>query len=233
MIFNGIPFKNTSELITGKVNTDLYFNGHLEFQILYTERRSCIIMKTLFHMYPEIDLKNFEVPENFNWGLDWIDYLGKEKEDGKALIFRHEGRTSVYTFGEISDLSTRMAGYLETKEIKKGDRVILMMGNVPFLWISFVALTKIGAVVIPTATVMTEKDLRYRIEKSGACGIITDGQNAGKLNSDLYGRMKVRAIGFGSTDLEGWDCMDEKSLIKLSQYKMDGTGSKNLLAEND
>ncbi|MHB1439936.1 MAG: acyl-CoA synthetase [Cuniculiplasma sp.] len=174
-------------------------------------------MKTLFHMYPEIDLKNFEVPENFNWGLDWIDYLGKEKEDGKALIFRHEGRTLVCTFGEISDLSTRMAGYLETKEIKKGDRVILMMGNVPFLWISFVALTKIGAVVIPTATVMTEKDLRYRIEKSGACGIITDGQNACKLNSDLYGRMKVRAIGFGSTDLEGWDCMDEKELLKFTK----------------
>ncbi|MCL4345067.1 MAG: AMP-binding protein [Candidatus Thermoplasmatota archaeon] len=177
-------------------------------------------MKELYDMYPGINLQGFKVPEYYNWSMDWIDYLAKTQGDRNALIFYYEGKRRDFSFREISDLSSRFAFYLSEKGVTKGDRILLMLGNVPMMWISVVAILKIGGVIVPTATSMTSDDVKYRIESADISGVITDDINISKF-SGMESRLKVTVCAWGNDGK--WDTIDHNSLSSIRKLE---TGEK-------
>ncbi len=58
----------------------------------------------------------------------------------------------IRTFGELSVNSSRIANGLRALGVKRGDRILVMLGNIVSLWEVMLAAMKLGAVAIPAST---------------------------------------------------------------------------------
>lgn len=102
----------------------------------------------------------------------FLDIRAREYPEKPALI--HPSRSSSLTWKELCDVVSRTCTGLQNSEIKSGDRVVLFLDSSPGYLISYLALWRIGAVVVPANIVYREEELRYVVEDSGARVIITD-----------------------------------------------------------
>lgn len=125
-----------------------------------------------------------DVPEYFNFGFDVIDAWAKKDRNKIAMIWvNQKGEEKKFTFFEMSRLSNQVANMFIKYGIKKGDRVLIMLPRVPEWWIFTIALIKTGAVYCPAPTMLTEKDLKYRIDIADIRMVITDHENAAKVDA--------------------------------------------------
>jgi len=120
-------------------------------------------------------------PTHFNWALDWFDAeLARGDGAGRpALIIVGDGAATL-TFAELSERSSRLANALRALGVKRGDRVLLMLGNVAPLWETMLAVMKLGAVVIPAATLLTPDDLADRFERGRARHVVASAADTAK-----------------------------------------------------
>ncbi len=125
------------------------------------------------------------VLDEFNWAWDWFE-VHAARTDGTALVLVSDGVTRV-SWRELAERSTRLARWLSDQGVLRGDRVLLMLGNVQPLWESLLACMKLGAVVIPATTQLTPGDVDDRLERGAVRHVIADSTCAAK----------VRAIGLG------------------------------------
>ncbi len=128
--------------------------------------------------------KNFssDVPEYYNFGFDVIDAYARKDRNKLAMIWvNQEGEEKTYTFRQLMNLSNQAANMLLKYGIKKGDRVIIMLTRIPEWWIFSIACIKLGAVFCPCPTMLTPKDLKYRINAARIKMVITDRENAPKI----------------------------------------------------
>ena len=122
---------------------------------------------------------SIDVPEFFNFGFDVIDTWAKIDRNKKAMIWVNQsGYEKIFTFRDIMSRSNEAANMLLKYGIKKGDRVAIMLPRVPEWWFFAVACIKLGAVFVPCPTMLTTKDLVYRINAAGIRMMITDMENA-------------------------------------------------------
>ena len=126
----------------------------------------------------------FEWPDitgDFNWALDWFDELARGNEGTALWIVEEDGAEEKFTFEQMRTRSDKLAAWLREQGIGKGDPILLMLGNQVELWDAMLAIMKIGAVIAPTTTALGASDLRERIARSEAKGIIVGAADAGKL----------------------------------------------------
>ena len=112
-------------------------------------------------------------PERFNWALDYFDgVLAAERGGQDALrLISDDGSEGRYTFAQLSESSSRLAGWLAANGVGRGMRVLLVLGNQVELWESMLACMKLGAVIIPATTLLSPADLADRLER-GAVGAV-------------------------------------------------------------
>ncbi|HEY7581555.1 MAG TPA: AMP-binding protein, partial [Acetobacteraceae bacterium] len=139
--------------------------------------------------------------ENFNYALDWFDaeLARGAQADQPALKIVGDGAADV-TFRQLSDSSNRIANGLRALGVKRGDRILLMLGNVVALWELMLAAMKLGAVVIPATTLLTPNDLKDRFERGRVRHLIANASDAAKF-AGLDPR--VTRIGLGDVPA-GW-----------------------------
>ncbi|HEX2901969.1 MAG TPA: AMP-binding protein [Jatrophihabitans sp.] len=111
--------------------------------------------------------------EQFNWALDYFDgVLARERGEQEALrLIEDDGSVARYTFAALSARSSRLAGWLAEHGVRRGTRVLLVLGNQVELWESMLACIKLGAVIIPATTLLSQADLADRLER-GAVGAV-------------------------------------------------------------
>ena len=88
---------------------------------------------------------------------------------------------SKMTYRELNDASDHFAAALQKLGVQKGDRVSLMLPNVPQYVIAYFGVMKAGAVVVNTNPTYTPRELRHQLEDSAAKVIV--------LMSGLYERL--------------------------------------------
>lgn len=112
-------------------------------------------------------------PERFNWALDYFDgVLATEQADQAALrLIEDDGTDASYTFAELSQRSSSLAGWLADRGVSRGTRALLVLGNQVELWESMLACIKLGAVIIPATTLLSPADIADRLER-GAVGAV-------------------------------------------------------------
>ena len=147
----------------------------------------------------------WDIPETFNFGGDVVDVWAKDP-DRIALIWVNDaGEERRFTYADMRDQTNRLANCLTAKGVKKGDRVLVMLPRIPEWQIALVACHKIGAVPIPCVTMLTRKDIDYRLEHSGAVAAITTVAEVDKVSDHLPVRICV-----GDGDAPGWDKLEHE-----------------------
>jgi acetyl-CoA synthetase len=119
------------------------------------------------------------VPDDFNFARDVVDKWAEIAPGKQALLWTNdEGEMASYSFSDMKKRSDRAANVLRSWGIKKGDVVMLILKQRPEVWISMLALEKIGALCIPASYQLTQKDLVYRCNIAGVKALITvdDGE---------------------------------------------------------
>ena len=116
---------------------------------------------------------SFTLPDNFNFAYDVVDALARTKPQKLAMLWlsKHKEERR-FTFGEMSELSSRAANYLRSLGVKKGDRVMLVLKRHCQFWIAILALHKLGAIAIPASNQLKSHDFSYRFEAAGVSAII-------------------------------------------------------------
>src|SRR6185369_14479605 len=103
--------------------------------------------------------------------------------DRTALwIAEADGSERRWSFAELSRRSNRVANWLRGLGVRRGDRLILMLGNQVELWESVLAAMKLGAVVIPATPLLGPADLRDRLDRGDARHVIVGSANTGKFD---------------------------------------------------
>lgn len=148
------------------------------------------------------NLKDYESTyANFDWqsGREEIEFFASNKlnaahnavdrhlHKGKAnkialYAISETGHLQTFTFAQIAAASNRLANGLQELGIKKGDRVFVFLPRIPELFISTIAIAKLGAIVGPLFSAFGPDALRDRLIDSGAKAIITNSSLKKKLD---------------------------------------------------
>jgi len=89
--------------------------------------------------------------------------------DKKALIFQGASMT----YGDLDGAVNRFSNALLELGVKKGDRVALLMPNIPQFVIACYSAWKIGAVVVPHNPLYTDDELEYQLNNSESTVLVT------------------------------------------------------------
>ena len=135
----------------------------------------------------------------FNWALDWFDVIADEHPERPALRIVGDDAASL-TYGELKARSGQVANWLRGLGVRRGDRVLLMLGNVAPLWEVILAAMKLGAVIIPASTLLQPADLVDRVARGQVRHVVTDTAQAPKF-ADVPGDWTRVVVG-GS--FAGW-----------------------------
>ena len=76
------------------------------------------------------------------------------------------------TFGETDSLSLTFGAYLQGLGLSKGDRVAIMMPNVPQYPVAVAAILRAGLVVVNVNPLYTPRELEHQLKDSGAKAIV-------------------------------------------------------------
>jgi acetyl-CoA synthetase len=151
--------------------------------------------------------KEFAWPrlDRFNWALDWFDVIAAEHPQRDALRIVAEGGSDArLSYTELAARSNQVANWLRDLGVRRGDRVLLMLGNIAPLWEVILAAIKLGAVVIPATTLLGRDDIADRIGRGEVRHVITESGQTGKFHEAIVGNgWTPVAVG---DPVEGWRC---------------------------
>lgn len=117
--------------------------------------------------------------QRFNMGVACADAQPPARV---ALIHRApDGRTSRYTFGDLTRLSSRLANALFGLGLTRGDRLAVILPQLPETAIAHLAAFRAGLISLPLSSLFGPDALRYRLADSGARVAITDRSGAERL----------------------------------------------------
>jgi len=147
-------------------------------------------------------------PVPFNWALDWFDAelaRNPESKDRPALWIVDAGnnRETKFSFAALSHRSNQVANFLRAQGLKRGDHLLLLLGNVVPLWETMLAAMKLGVVVIPATTLLTPDELRDRLDRGKARAVVATQDQVAKL-AGLGSDGLVRVVVGATAKQEGW-----------------------------
>ena len=131
--------------------------------------------------------------KEFNWALDYFDTLAKGNDNPALWIIEEDGSESKLSFAEMSARSNRVANWLRKQGVKRGERILIMLGNEVPLWETMLAAIKLGAVVIPATTLLTPEDLVDRVERGQVRHVVIGKAHTDKFENlpGSFGRIAV------------------------------------------
>jgi long-chain acyl-CoA synthetase len=107
---------------------------------------------------------------------------------------------AVLTYGQLDDLTQRVAGLLAAKGIGVGDRVGVMLPNVPHFAIAYYGILRAGGVVVPMNVLLKGRETTFYLKDPGAKAIFAwaDFADAARTGAEESGAelIVVEPMGF-------------------------------------
>ncbi|SME99598.1 MULTISPECIES: AMP-binding protein [unclassified Pseudomonas] len=146
--------------------------------------------------------RDFRWPQlsEFNWALDYFDAMAEGNAADALWIVEEDGSDQRYSFQQLAARSNQVANHLRALGVKRGERVLLMLGNDVALWETMLAAFKLGAVVIPATALLNPVDLHDRIERGQVRHLVVGAAHVGKFEGLGEGCSRV-CVGAAPT---GW-----------------------------
>jgi acetyl-CoA synthetase len=147
-------------------------------------------------------------PVPFNWALDWFDAelaCDPASRDRAALWIVDAGsnRETRLSFETLSRRSNQTANFFRAQGLKRGDHLLLLLGNVVALWETMLAAMKLGVVVIPATTLLTPDELQDRLDRGKARIVVASQDQVGKFDR-LRSDGLIRVVVGATTAHQGW-----------------------------
>jgi acetyl-CoA synthetase len=146
--------------------------------------------------------RDFRWPQlgEFNWALDYFDAMAEGNAATALWIVEEDGSEQRHSFQQLATRSNQVANHLRSLGVRRGDRVLLMLGNDVALWETMLAAFKLGAVVIPATALLNSDDLRDRIERGQVRHLVVGEAHVGKFEGLGDGCSRI-CVGSAPT---GW-----------------------------
>ena len=152
-----------------------------------------------------------DVPEFFNFGLDVVDKWAEDRTKLALISVDSTGEhVQHHSFWDLKILSNKYANALRDRGVKKGDRVFVMLPRIPEWYVVMIGLIKLGALPMPGTTLLTSKDIEYRINTAEAVMAITDGENADKIDEAAGGCPTLQHLVVVGAGRKGWVSFEEE-----------------------
>jgi acetyl-CoA synthetase len=139
------------------------------------ERRESQLEAWREFRWPELD--------RFNWALDYFDAMARGNARTALWLTGDDGADERLSFALLSERSSRIANALRALGARRGDRLLLMVGNVAPMWETLLAAMKLGVVVVPTTTQLGARDLADRLSRGSVRHVVADGEAAARFES--------------------------------------------------
>src|SRR5262245_11493020 len=155
-------------------------------------------------------VKGFRWPSmnTFNWALDYIDVMAGGNARRALVVVEEDGTEQARTFQEIAERSSQVASFFRSLGMKRGDRLLLMLGNEAALWETFLACIKLGVVVIPATTLLAREDIRDRIERGQVAHVVAGADSTSKFADVSH---SLTRICVGDPTPGGWHSLQESA----------------------
>jgi len=133
--------------------------------------------------YDELRRKfRWQVPARYNIGVDCCDKWAAQEPQRLAILHVHgDGHSENITYGWLHETSNRLANLLSAHGIVRGDRVAILLPQMPEVAVAHIAIYKLGAIALPLASLFGVDALAYRLQNSGAKALVTDAAGLAKL----------------------------------------------------
>ncbi|MET7768314.1 acetate--CoA ligase [Nocardia sp. NPDC005366] len=143
-------------------------------------------------------------------------HLGTPTADVVALRWlRADGEIVDYTYAELAAATSKFANVLRDNGIHSGDRVCMLLGRTPELYIAVLGALKAGCVVSPLFSAFGPEPVRQRLVIAGAAAVVT--------TAALY-RRKIGPIR---------DAVPTVRTVLLTDGGPDGVDLRTAMAEAD
>jgi acyl-coenzyme A synthetase/AMP-(fatty) acid ligase len=152
-----------------------------------------------------------EVPEVYNYARDVVDARAGA-EPGKLALLAvgpDGGDARRFSFADLAASSDRAARFLAGLGVAKGDRVFVMLPRVPDWYDVVLGCIKLGAIPMPATTLLTPRDIAYRVNSAEASVVVVDAEGTTKVNQvagdcpSLTTRVFLAGGGYGGLPDEG------------------------------
>jgi long-chain acyl-CoA synthetase len=121
---------------------------------------------------------------------------------GERNAYKFMGKT--ITFAQVDEASRALAAYLQGLGFEKGDRVAVMMPNVPQYPVAVAAILRAGYVVVNVNPLYTPRELEHQLKDSGAKGILIVENFAATLAAVIHAVPTKKIVVSGVGDMLGF-----------------------------
>jgi len=120
-------------------------------------------------------------PARFNWAFDTFDAWARDPSKLALLWVAADGQPRRFTYAELAERSRRFANALAGLGVAAGERVFVMLPRVHQWWEIVLGCIRARAVSVPGTTLLTPKDIEYRLNIAEASVVVTDEDNQEKI----------------------------------------------------
>ena len=111
------------------------------------------------------------------WLFDRLEDWVRREPSRLAFAIDHSHRLVEYRYEDVLRLSERIACALHAKGIGRGDRIGILMENVPQWVFALLGAMRLGAVTVPLSTLLPERAIRNVVQHAGCSLIVADETN--------------------------------------------------------
>lgn len=192
---------------------------------------------------PPVDLPDYaaaradlvlDVPADYNFGFDVIDWRGENEPEKLAYIFVDgaTGARSQATFTELSRASNRFANVLRALGASKGDFAFMMIPRLPAWYETMVGCIKLGVIAMPGTNLLRPKDIEYRINKAGAKLAIVTAEHVDKIDAIREKCPSLENLIVIGGETPGWTTYEtavEDASDELDRATLPATGADEMM----
>jgi acetyl-CoA synthetase len=169
--------------------------------------------------YEELyDAFEWDVPEQFNIATYLCDRWADDPDRVAVHAETSEGHRRTYSFRRLQEEANKLANFLQTRGVERGDRVAVTGVQKPETLVAHVATWKLGAVSVPLSPLFGPDSLSYHLTDCSVSAYVTEDPGYGtlrELDDDLPDLHTV--VTTGKVDPDGNDeftyeaALDERS----------------------
>lgn len=114
-----------------------------------------------------------DIPADYNFAYDFLD--AHPQPDALAMVHVDDaGTRREFSFAFFQKESAKLASALAEKGVKKGDRVMVILYRRMEYWVTMLALCRLGALPIPSPSLLTSHDIEFRVNFAKVSAVICE-----------------------------------------------------------